>query len=195
MRQIVHIHNSKTGGGSINELLKNNPRFYEHGHKPIRQVPYEVKINTEAVISCVRNPFDRLISQYHWYKDILPEDKGIFESFHSFIHNYDALREKAEYNHNNYPFFTCFEFLHINGSVDPNIEIIRFENLEEDWNKVAKKYDLPLALPHRHLNPKKPVGYDRAKVYEGGLRELVEDKFRKDLIIWGYSYGSYLKGK
>ena len=66
---------------------------------------------------------------------------------------------------------------------------------EKDWQKVARKYDLPLSLPHRHMNPKKPVGYDKAKVYEGGLREIVENKFRKDLVIWGYSYGSYLKGK
>ena len=28
-----------------------------------------------------------------------------------------------------------------------------------------------------------------------GLRELVEDRFRKDFIICGYSYDRYLKGK
>ena len=81
MRQIVHIHNSKTGGGSINELLKNNPRFYEHGHKPIRQVPYEVKINTEAVISCVRNPFG--IKIYY---------QKIKEYLNHFIHLYTIMR-------------------------------------------------------------------------------------------------------
>ena len=62
----------------------------------------------------------------------------------------------------------------------------RFENLAEDFARVAKEIGAPgLTLPHILRSEDRGAyrGY-----YDGALRDLVRERYAEDLALFGYSF-------
>lgn len=68
---------------------------------------------------------------------------------------------------------------------NPKIDFVgRFENYEEDWNKICKILNIDISLPH--LN--KSQHRDYKTYYNEGLIEAVRKKYREDIKYFKYDF-------
>lgn len=113
-----------------------------------------------------RNPWDRAISFYFW--------KG-YKSF-----------DKKRFI-NNLPLSSCADYFYVE-KYNKHIHdyIIRFENLQEDFNTVCDKIGIPRQqLPH--VNKTEHKHY--TEYYDDETREIVAERYSKDIELFEYKFG------
>lgn len=172
------IHTPKTGGESISAWLHDNvgsswrkdEKHYHYGEmkKKYRDLGFTYGV--------VRNPWDRIVSGYHYYKGknatILRKKKNPIRNFEQFIksENFGETLEKPQW-----------KFVPP-GKVDL---IIRFENLEEDFKQVQEFYNKPIPLPHRNQS----VHTHYSEYYtEQWMIDIVEKHFHQDIKFFKYEF-------
>ena len=139
--------------------------------------------------SIVRNPWDRLLSAWKdkvykqwadWYPEkchkwrlpVYAEYKG--KSFNYFVRNIDILCD---------------------GHVIPQTLLIdldrvdfvgRFENLQEDFDTICQGVGIPsMELPHKNKTKHKHY----TEYYDDETRQIVAEKYAKDIEYFGYKFG------
>ena len=168
-------------------------------------IPNFNKIPTS--LSIVRNPYDRLVSTYSYLKKGDPE-KAVNKSFDIWFEYYlgenskhlNALltlnelsttsqiqKFKSPSNEINVGwmfFLPQYYHLTFNGKIVIK-EILRFENLKEDFNKFILKYNLELVdLPHENS-----TDHDHYSTYFNDKQiEIVKQVYKKDFDIFGYKF-------
>ena len=195
--KFLFIHIPKTGGNSLQNILKNyseeqlviraahqdgierfeieNNKYNTRKHSTLSEYQAVVDSVLYAKLfkfSTLRNPWDRLISYYfsphrgitEWNRqnfiqlidDVLP------------VENYLSLGEK--------------ELM----PLDKNIDfLIRFEQLNEDFNKVCRIMNIPeILLPKR--NQSKRQAY--TQYYDDELKQRVATKFIKEIEFGEYEF-------
>jgi len=124
----------------------------------------------------VRNPFDRLVSQYYWKnrKNINPVAFDVFLSEHSHL-----IRENWNlYTENNQILVDDF---------------IKYENLEEDINRISKKVGLPENVFNvmKKINEKRnirPNSSSYQDIIGKESKELILNLDREEINIFGYKF-------
>jgi len=137
--KIVFIHIPKTAGSSIEQIyrdLEDDILFFSstdfiNGHSPQHSTYLELKkwnmIPSDfRIISVIRNPYERFISEFNYQKGHLGRDYLNLELFTKSFFNPDN-----RYDWDNHQ-LSCSEFLR-----SSNAEIIRFENLHEDFERLT----------------------------------------------------------
>lgn len=150
------------------------PALVEKGHLPAAWVDQAFKF------AFVRNPWDRMVSLYHWLQ------WGKVMNFHQFIQavatgNYDrpgATNLRGFYQANR-----LIDWLRPNGIWLPQF-IGRFENLQEDWKIVMKILGCKCRLKHR--NTSKHTHY--RDYYDATTRALVAKHFEEDIDLFKYTF-------
>ncbi|AUS05843.1 sulfotransferase family 2 domain-containing protein [Pseudotamlana carrageenivorans] len=132
-------------------------------------------LNNSIKVAIVRNPYDRAVSSYHHM------GQG-YNSFLDFLQNYYAAPSR---DHN--------ALAHKRPQIDflrdkeGNIvveNLIRFENLQEDFKTFKKNYNIKTAeIPH--------IGQQRKEssyinFYNSETKKLVEEIFNSDFKLLGY---------
>ena len=79
--------------------------------------------------------------------------------------------------------------VHSYNSVDKFEDVIRFENLNEEWLEVVQKYELLdfsnfTMLPHTN----KSIGRDYWQYYDSTTRDIVSDYYKEDLLTFDYKF-------
>lgn len=129
----------------------------------------------------VRNPWDRLISEYEFIRrrpDHGRHSKVMKMEFDQYI-RYQSKR---------------FDAHQINMLADSKGQLLmdfigRFENLHEDWNFVTDK----LGIVNKELSHRKKAGIkDYASYYTPETRALVAELWKRDIEAFGYSEPSKL---
>ena len=177
---ITFIHNPKTAGTSIGTWLDNNfitKRGRKHGHW-IEVAEYFPK--TVFTFGVVRNPWSRLASWYlyanparepfdHWLTQRLQvNESGLsFNPTLTWAKNwYTIATPQADW-------------------FGDNINLVlRFENLQEDFEKIKKLLTCNADLPIMNVND----SYDYRTLYTDDLAELVRDIYIKDVIRYDYDF-------
>jgi REP element-mobilizing transposase RayT len=207
-KKIIFIHIPKTGGTSISKMLFGNTH-YSHQHllgpvinvkgKPRRashctfeEIQSILQFNIEEFdkITCVRNPYDRIKSEYYFLKKnnvIHPAlgdvKKLTFKDFLIKLEKEFETLEKKCYNIWSEDYFIHFlpqiEFLRV-GKEIIDTKIFRFEKFEE----VEKYFNNKVHLNYNPLNRIK----DYKKEYDEEMVEIVQKLYKEDLEYFGYEF-------
>ena len=139
----------------------------------------EKHIENYQIFCVVRNPFERILSMWKWETSV----KGIVKGVDYRQLNFDQFL----YNHTMYWYFKPqYEFIYTD-SIDMNcINLIRFENLQEDFDTVCDKIGIPRQkLPHKNKSKHKHY----TEYYDDETREIVAKRYAKDIEYFGYKFG------
>ena len=131
-----------------------------------------------------RNPYDRFLSMFKFFKmkwGILESLEGITSDITNFA-TISYLEYKQE-GHNKMGNFIASqsEFL----DVDVDIEILRFENLQNEFSDFVKKHNLPIDPKLDEKNSSSPMNKYQIK-HTDQSKEIVQTIWRDDFERFGY---------
>jgi len=197
--KFLFVHIPKTGGNSIQQALIDysedrivlanhfqdgvnrfgiySPNIPSRKHSAIND--YASMLDREIFndifkFSCVRNPWDRLISFYFSpHNGVETWDRDMFISLvkrvrpmidYLRVHNTGINRAKS--------------------SIDIDY-IIRYESLQDDFDAVCDKLELPRrSLPHRNKSDHNHY----SEYYDDALLKMVSNLFAKDIELFRYDF-------
>lgn len=178
--KIVFIHIPKTGGTSVKaifEELGDSPLFYSiHNmvgtHSPQHSTYNELKgwnmiQNDFKIISIIRHPYERFVSEFNYRLSFLKEAYTLKSFTNKFM---SSLKNKYQWDNHN---LSCSEFL--DGA---DVEIIRFENLVEDFKRVTG-----LEMNKHKLKDKKILTID---MLPNITKLQIQDRWSEDFINFNY---------
>ena len=201
-KNFIFIHVPKTGGNSVQEVLKNHSeqriivknarqdgveRFEveDNLHKGLRkhsrmieyQRTFGRRVSKYFVFTTIRNPFDRLVSFY-----CSPHRGGVEWSatdFEKFCLRIPPIEKFL------YPSQLSRLLRHY-----PIDKYIRFENLNEDFREVCRLLDIPeRGLMHRNKSlSDSEYKSDYRNCYSEELRRYVEKKHRFEIGLGSYEF-------
>ena len=198
--KFVFICVPKTGSTSISNALKEYCIDLSPLKKHLTYSEYlnlnrrHEKVNKDYFFfAFVRNPFDRLVSQFrftgkHWWRRAgFQEESLCFEKYVKQIVAYDLPFSSHLYNSKKQSKsihdkdWSQLQFL------SENLDFIgRFENLQEDFNIVCDKIGIPKQqIPHK--NKRKHKHY--TEYYDEETKQIVAEKYANDIEYFGYEFG------
>jgi hypothetical protein len=178
------VHIPKTAGESIRLALMSSrePCYYftqirdpskdigsydnrYQAHFSPRPVSQFLKLE---LFTCVRNPWDRYVSWYHWHLEV-EKDNLPWESFIKSVLNPRPSSSSRITSQKS--FLDGVEFK----------QIMRFENLQEEWSKSQRWSGISSSLPHSNKS-KRPSDYrqyytNKQKADVAKREEYVINKF------------------
>lgn len=189
--QPLFIHIPKTAGQSIHKALgrRNGP------HRPIHRTKGRAKRFTFTV---VRNPYDRAVSLFHWYRELHEQPKRK-RNQHNAAMNILARgcqnanefwarflsAEILKYQRRYTPMLAPqVSFLREKGSeeISPHLDrILRFENLAAEWAELSRVIGLR-ELPH--VNQSRAEGKE---VLSDEAKAVIAELYAADFEILEYT--------
>jgi chondroitin 4-sulfotransferase 11 len=190
--KIIHLRPGRTAGismtsymSSLNVIEVSKPYFLGNGiNEWVENITDEEVKNDYFVFTFVRNPFDRLISAWNMFVY-----KGKVESnFEKFIKDRGVghlLYEDGKFTNDHwFPQSYYVEYEDGESFVDFTG---KFENLKEDWPKVAKKFNINQNLYNVFLDNQSNHDYYR-NYYTEELVSIVSDVYKRDLELFDYEF-------
>ena len=197
--KFIFIDICKTAGTSINRsFLANFPDVDFEGYH--HSIPNMVSgedcgavcsyitqedIELNSLFTVVRNPYDRLVSLYFWGKNNEYSECNTFKDFVINVIN----NKYTEYNQHRYKSQVHW-ISDINGKIVVD-NILRFENLETDFEELLKK----LKIPNFKLI-KTNTAYQRSGIvrkhysyyYDEETKNMVTEFYKDDLEAFNYCF-------
>lgn len=198
MKLLKFIHITKTGGTSIEEIgLKNNVKWgkydSEYGkwfHAKFINKPSSLRLKYDW-FTVVRNPYTRIMSEYHWCVNRLNIKETSIEQLNSFICKSinQMLYLKLNPRFKNKPRYIRskgghFTEQHMYIDRHSKVYIIKYENLKEEFDNLMKLYKLNISLNEHHNESIKL--YTVNDLYPETI-ELIQQIYRRDFRKFGYS--------
>ena len=160
------------GGGTV--LAKNTSAVL---CDCIKHYMGEEKFSNNFKFSSVRNPFSRAVSMWkHWSWS----EAKTFNDFCRMIQKGDYPNRCAIWHSG-----TLYEHLVGNGNLLVDM-VVRLENLQQDIDTVCDKIGV---LQHKLLHQNKSRHKHYTEYYDDETRQIVTEKYRKDVEYFGYEFG------
>lgn len=172
----IFIHIPKTAGTSIEQLIGGS------GHRGIEQILTQGQddfgnkvVNPNLPVVCfVRNPFDRLVSAYHFVKQV--NYAQLPPSFPEFVNNINFwMQSHVEH------FSPQWKFVSRGKKMIADY-VFRFENLIADFEQMKILFDIKGELPHVQTSDHR----DYKEYYTPKLAEKVRNAYHKDFTWFNY---------
>lgn len=191
--KLAFIHINKTAGSSIEKALGRTE------HSPTHNTLTNYKKYVDKgyyIFSFVRNPYDKMVSQYHHRKQNTQDKKVLNISFKDWIMNLDEIGFDIKGTGNQVAWLSLQKWV---WDKDKKIYTTRpdevklgvdfigfFENLQEDWNTLQNELDISpqIKLPHR----RKSKHSNYREYYDDVTREIVYNRFEDDFNIFNYKF-------
>ena len=182
--KFIFVHIPKTAGIALRRALGGDEisQHFKYWRRPRKWRGY-------FKFTFVRNPWDRAVSAYHFlysggispYDDNASSEVQKYKTFQNFICS-DFFKNPNKLLH--------FESMHHYTHKPPgrrNVAFIgKFENLQEDFDIVCDKIGIPRQkLPHKNKTKHKHY----PEYYDDETREIVAEKYAKDIEYFGYEFG------
>jgi hypothetical protein len=199
-KKLIFLHIPKTGGTSIKKALRSlgfefkqsyNKTFAKYGGSHRTPASYDLPKDFK-IFSFVRNPYDRLVSEFIWRKEISPRRNYGTDTFEEFVKS--IVEPNAHFRHfykqldNSLHLNSQYSILSIKGNDIPEVEFIgKFENLEDDFTTYMKSKGFEEIKKLRHLN-QGPREKDYKIYYNDYTKEAVTKLYKDDLEHYGYTF-------
>jgi hypothetical protein len=152
-------------------------------------------------ITMTRNPWDAVVSYYWWNMRSIKNEKRIInekstqkqasDMFHRTVFSIPVELDSTN-NTNMTDFFTLFDFVakhNIQMAMDPRIDhIIRFEHLQEDFDKVTSELYLHNVPIPRFKTTQKKVKKHYSFYYNDITKRIVGDAFKDYIEKFDYKF-------
>jgi len=186
MKQLKFIHITKCAGTTIEDIGKKNNILWGRFHKeygwwheifPNKTVELKLKYDWFMII---RNPYERLISEFYCKYGGQGKSKNINKVDEKGFNLYVKKRilnreERGNHYTEQYKYMDQNIFIHI----------IRFENLEFEFNELMKKYKLDMTLNIK-ANQSRHKKKFSIKSFTPELIKLINEIYHKDFVTFGY---------
>ena len=192
----LFVHIPKTAGNSIQSALRDysedrlvalrkeqdgierfglrNPKYKIRKHSKLRE--YRDTLGEEQFrklyrFTCVRNPWDRMVSYY--FTPTQNPESWDREKFYGIISKAISIADYLRLNENEKDPFANVDY------------IMRFENLADDFRTVCNQLDIsPVTLPQYNRSMREHY----AKYYDDELRDFVRTRFAEEIERFGYTF-------
>lgn len=198
----IFIHIYKNAGTSITSALRPYAckmwhyylhRIFKKGFNLefFNPMPYPVHITTPKLIEMigynvfksyysfgvVRNPWDWNVSMY---KYMLKNTKHFQHEWVKGFRDFDEyIRVRC-----NGEMFQQKNFLFSNDGEQLVDYILRFENLDDDFQHICRHLEIEAKLPHLNISNKTPY----REYYTDETRDAVSKTFKEDIELFGYEF-------
>jgi len=191
VQELKFIHITKTAGTAIEDAAKAKGIHWgiyhkEYGwhHRIFSNVPTEVR-NRYDWFMVVRNPYDRLLSQYYcrWGGIGLKHINHTKEEFNKYLMSKIVKEEfnvkfKPETNGDHYT--PQYKYLH----PDHQIQILKFENLAAEFATLMTTYSLTIKLQKKNVSQK---GKFTVADFSPELVREINRFYAADFEMFGYA--------
>ena len=187
--RFIFVHIQKTAGKSILKAL-GLPLGADHRFAEKQRKDYGEDLwDSYFKFAIVRNPWDRLVSAYHYRvtggsrsPDDLARAKLYPRSFRRFCMNLDHFVRLP----NEHMFRPQYEWISDSAGKDLTDFVGHFETLNEDFLVIRRQIGLEGAeLPHINKSNHRPFW----RYYDRVTRDLVERAYQEDIERFGYELG------
>ena len=226
--KIIFIHIPKTGGGTIEKSLgifgednngslkvNNNILYGKESNKFLQHLTiqeiYKVKqkeLSNYKKISFVRNPYDKIVSEYLWRMQVYGKKKIEFKKYlfdeviprknGKKIFIQDFYKDESLIPLMDIHYLEQYKFLvNKDGNFDTDF-IGKFENLEEDFfktfgfkileNKIHKSKSNYIYYLYKKIVPESLKKNAYRRFYDNETRDLVYKEYNKDLEYFNYNF-------
>lgn len=172
------IHIEKTGGTSIEKALG----LPKQNHVPYKHLPPNVKRDS-FLFAFVRNPWDKVVSQYHFRKRVgqaMPKNLD-FNSWliKAYVENHKSVFDVPVM------FKTCKWWISDDNN-EVKVDFIgRFENITRDYNIVRGLIKEGEDLTHENATQR---DRDYRVYYTDETAEIISNHFKEDIELFGYAF-------
>lgn len=190
MKPLKFIHITKCGGTSIENIGKKHNidwgRFHkEYGfhHKPFKTLSTNI-VNKYDWFTVVRNPYERIMSEYYCiWGGIGNKTKNIKHNkaeMNAFLINHIINRSTQKVCAGHY----IEQNLYVECNHRINIHVLKLENLENDFNNLMAKYNLPCKIDRR--DNKRSSNNFTTEDFSIKLIKLINLVYHKDFELFNY---------
>jgi chondroitin 4-sulfotransferase 11 len=183
-KKYIFIHINKTGGTSVTSAIGLSKKSHYTVKEVIALIGSET-FDKAYVFTIVRNPWSKVVSHYKYRVKTNQTNLGAKTiSFKQWVSATYGVDKDLFYYDNPKMFAPQVEWLKDGkGAVCAN-DIIKFETLNKDFERVAKVIGVKFELPH--LNATKNDSYQ--DYYDDDTIEIVRNHFREDIELFDYYY-------
>jgi hypothetical protein len=193
-KKCIFIHIPKTGGTSIEQFIKDHDRniLLLLGVKNNRSLQHllasEVKLIAPYLykkyykFSIVRNPYDRLLSEYYWNPTInLAYKSG--KSKKEFLNSITDIIKNNKYYDNIYNdhFIPQYYFLYNNNNKLLVNQIFKYEDLDWVSKYLKKKLNINRDFPYLNKNNIEKENWNDEE------KEIIYNLYKNDFLYFGYN--------
>ena len=209
--KFLFIHIPKTGGSTIKNSLvyeKSNNQYTSlrqviqksqpekliridhkdriiNSHNSIYQISRSVRIDNYFKFAFVRNPWDRIVSYYHYLIQYWDLSKDHPLTFRDWVLNSKSKKGRS-FLDSRCARITQFDHVSNLETKELLLDFVgKFENLQEDFDKVCKIIDIP-SQKLNIVNTSKHEHY--TKYYNEDTKNMIGDYYRKDIEYFDYEF-------
>ena len=185
----IFIHINKTGGTSIAKAI-GLPAIRHLPVKRVIDLVGQQEFDEAFKFTAVRNPWDKVVSQYKYRVNTnQTEMKTNPISFKDWVAK--TYGQQDEYYLDKPKMFAAqSDWLKDYNNQFPNLQIIRFDSLNADFQEIAKQIGVKPKL--RHLNASQKDVY--TSYYDEKTKAIVEDWFKEDIERFSFEFDENLVG-
>ena len=210
--KFLFIHIPKTGGSTIKNSLicENSNNQYTslrqvieksqpeklitidnedriiNTHNSIYQISRSVRIDNYFKFAFVRNPWDRIVSHYHYLVQYWDLSKSHPLTFMDWVLNSKSKKGRS-FLDSRFARITQFSFVSDGRTKELLLDFVgKFENLQQDFDKVCKIIDIP-SQKLNTINTSRHEHY--TEYYNEDTKNIIGHHFRKDVKHFGYKFG------
>jgi len=191
--KFISISIPKTGSTSIRYALdkfsdqesvsNGHDTFYDHStySRLKERLDY---IDDYFVFAFVRNPWDRLVSQWNYINRFAQSGDNLNYKKHcaKMLESIDSFSQFLKSKHT---IKQCLNWVQYQNCIGVNY-VGKMETMQEHFNVVCDKIGIPRQqLPHKNATKHKHY----TEYYDNETREIVAQKYAKDIEYFGYEFG------